>query len=306
MQHYHSNGKLLLFGEYFVLEGAKSLAIPTQLGQSLSVTAQTSLLKGLSWKSFDHENILWFEAYFDEHLDIKHCSDDAIARTLQTILFVAKQLNKKFIDDAFYYDIETRLQFPKEWGLGSSSTLIANIAQWAQVDAFDLFFNSFKGSGYDIACALNNLPITYELKDEKPVWAEVDFKPPFIENIAFVYLDKKQNSREGIQHFKQKSSLWYKELELTSAITKKALSCQSINTFMDLIDEHEAIVAQALELKPVKELLFQGFKGSIKSLGAWGGDFVMVASVLPFSDIKNYFNQKGYTTIIPYIEMIRR
>ena len=75
---------------------------------------------------------------------------------------------------------------------------------------------------------------------------------------------------------------------------------------MDLIDEHEAIVAQALELKPVKELLFQGFKGSIKSLGAWGGDFVMVASVLPFSDIKNYFNQKGYTTIVPYIEMIRR
>ncbi len=306
MQHYHSNGKLLLFGEYFVLNGAKALAIPTQLGQNLTVTPQTFLIKGLNWKSFDNENKLWFEAYFDEHLDIKHTSDNNTARTLQTILFVAKQLNPSLLSGDFYFDVETHLQFPRLWGLGSSSTLIANIAQWAQVDAFKLFFNSFKGSGYDIACALSNSPITYQVQNEKPVWQEVNFSTPFAEQVAFVYLDKKQNSREGIQHFEQKKSLFNKEIEQINAIVDKALHCASIQEFMALIDEHEAIVAQALEFKTVKEELFSDFDGSVKSLGAWGGDFVMAASNLPFDDVKNYFNQKGFTTIVPYLEMIKQ
>lgn len=306
MQRYHSNGKLLLFGEYFVLEGAKSLAIPTQLGQTLTVSPQTFLIKGLNWKSFDHEKKLWFEAYFDEHLDIKHTSDDSIARTLQTILFVAKQKNIEFLSGNFYFDVETFLEFPRNWGLGSSSTLIANIAQWAQIDPFELFFDSFKGSGYDIACAMSDSPLTYSLNKTTPHWQKIDFSHSFTENLSFVYLGKKQSSREGIQHFKEKNSLSNTEVEQISTITEKAIICQNIDALMSLIDEHEAIVAQALELKPVKELLFKDFNGSVKSLGAWGGDFVMAASNLPFNDIKNYFNQKGFTTIVPYKEMIRR
>ncbi len=306
MQHYHSNGKLLLFGEYFVLEGAKALAIPTQLGQNLIVTPQTYLLKGLNWKSFDHEGKCWFKVYFDEHLSIKHSSDAAIAATLQTILLAAKQLNPLLLNEPLYYGVETRLQFPRQWGLGSSSTLITNIAQWAQVDAFELFFNSFKGSGYDIACGLSNLPITYQLKEGKPVWEAVSFTPLFAEHIAFVYLDKKQNSREGIQHFKQKTSLWSKEIEQINAITQKVLNCVTLSSFMALMDEHEAIVAQALGLKTIKSEFFSDFEGSVKSLGAWGGDFVMVASNLSFNDVQNYFSNKGFTTIVPYKEMRRQ
>lgn len=305
MQHYHSNGKLLLFGEYFVLEGAKALAIPTQLGQSLTITPQTFLVKGLNWKSFDHEGKLWFEAYFDETLDIKHTTDAEVARTLQTILFAAKQLNPNLLQGDFYYDAETRLQFPRQWGLGSSSTLIANIAQWAQVDAFNLFFNSFKGSGYDIACAISPQPIIYQLKEEKALWHTVNFAPAFAENIAFVYLGKKQNSREGIQHFRQKSRQLSRETELISTITQKALNCNTIDGFMALMSEHEEIVAHALELSKVKGIYFSDFEGEIKSLGAWGGDFVMAAARLPFNDIKNYFINKGFTTIVPYNEMRR-
>ena len=37
MQNYYSNGKLLLTGEYVVLDGALSLAIPTRYGQSLTI-----------------------------------------------------------------------------------------------------------------------------------------------------------------------------------------------------------------------------------------------------------------------------
>jgi hypothetical protein len=54
------------------------------------------------------------------------------------------------------YNITTHLNFPKKWGLGTSSTLINNIAQWLQIDAFTLLNNSFGGSGYDIACKITN------------------------------------------------------------------------------------------------------------------------------------------------------
>lgn len=295
----------MLFGEYFVLEGAQALAIPTQLGQDLTITSQTFLVKGLNWKSFDHEGKLWFEVYFDENLDIKHTTDVEVARTLQTILFAAKELNPDLLQGDFYFDAETRLQFPRQWGLGSSSTLIANIAQWAQADAFSLFFNSFKGSGYDIACAISPQPILYQLKDKKAHWHSVDFNPVFAENIAFVYLGKKQNSREGIQHFNQKYRQLDKETKLISTITQKALSCDTIDSFMALMSEHEEIVAQALDLSKVKDLYFNDFDGEIKSLGAWGGDFVMAAARLPFVEIKNYFINKGFTTIVPYNEMRR-
>jgi mevalonate kinase len=306
MQHYHSNGKLLLFGEYFVLAGAQALAIPTQLGQSLSIQPHSFLVKGLNWKSFDHQNNMWFEAYFDEHFDVKHSSDNQVARTLQTILFAAKELNSNFLSENFYYDATTHLQFNRQWGLGSSSTLIANIAQWAKIDALTLFFNSFKGSGYDIACAQSNTPILYEVNGQLATYKEVPFAPTFANNIAFVYLGKKQNSREGIQHFYQKNGHWNKEIELITAITQKAIHCTTLNSFMALMDEHEHIVAQALKLEKVKDAFFSNFEGSIKSLGAWGGDFIMVASPLKFDDIKNYFIQLGFTTIVPYNQISKQ
>ena len=51
----------------------------------------------------------------------------------------------------------------------------------------------------------------------------------------------------------------------------------------------------------VKEALFPDFKGIVKSLGAWGGDFVLVISN---DNPKAYFNSKGYEIIIPYSKMI--
>ena len=56
-----------------------------------------------------------------------------------------------------------------------------------------------------------------------------------------------------------------------------------------------------LELQTVQEVLFDDFDGVIKSLGAWGGDFVMVISkVNPTA----YFTNKGFTIVIPYKDMI--
>ncbi len=43
------------------------------------------------------------------------------------------------------------MNFDKNWGLGSSSTLINNISSWAKINPYDLLWSIGKGSGYDIA-----------------------------------------------------------------------------------------------------------------------------------------------------------
>jgi hypothetical protein len=143
-QTYHANGKLLLTGEYFILDGAVGLALPTKFGQSLSVEASAE--KGIFWKSIDHENKVWLEVQFSESLEIISTSNNGIAETLQNILLKSQISNLKS-------QITTILDFPNDWGLGSSSTLISLLAQYANVDPYELLAKTFGGSGYDIACA---------------------------------------------------------------------------------------------------------------------------------------------------------
>ena len=52
-QYFFGHGKILLSGEYLVLDGALSLALPTKVGQSLSVQYTPSFSPTLTWKSFD-------------------------------------------------------------------------------------------------------------------------------------------------------------------------------------------------------------------------------------------------------------
>ncbi|MBT7816397.1 MAG: GHMP kinase, partial [Polaribacter sp.] len=263
MKNFYSNGKLLLTGEYLVLDGAKSLAVPTKFGQDLSVEKikETQLI----WGSFAHTGECWFEAIFDlQKLRLVSCtfnSDtegnaDFIAETLLEILKEARNLNPEFLNSESGFVVKTRLTFPRNWGLGSSSTLINSIASWAKVDAFKLLWNSFKGSGYDIACAQNDMSIFYEIKDEKPMVEQVSFNPIFKENLFFVHLNEKQDSKEGIAKFRESNQDIEKEIKMISAISDAFLKAESIEDFDRLIIEHERIISSIIKVKPVKEKLF--------------------------------------------------
>ena len=309
MKNYYSNGKLLLTGEYLVLDGAKSLAIATKFGQNLSVETITE--PQLIWGSFTSTGVCWFEAVFDlKNLRIVNCtfnsdkegSAEFIAETLLAILKEAKKMNPAFLDSTQGYVVKTALSFPRNWGLGSSSTLINSIASWAQVDAFTLLWNSFKGSGYDIACAQNNAPIFYQIKDKKPSVKQVAFNPDFKENLFFVHLNKKQDSKKGIAKYRESGKDFQKEIERISAISDQFLQAKTIIDFNQLIVEHEQIISSIIKLPPVKEQLFAAYTlGEIKSLGAWGGDFILATGT---SETPSYFKKKGYQTILSYSEMV--
>ena len=298
---FYSNGKLLITGEYLVLDGAKSLALPTKFGQYLKVYSGD--LSQIHWTSFDFDNSIWFEETisFDEIINFKVSDNLTQRETLIKILHEAHLLNADFLKSSLGYWISTVLTFPKLWGLGTSSTLINNIAQWLQIDAFTLLKNSFGGSGYDIACAQNNTPILYQLKNGLPIVENVNFSPEFTDSIYFVYLNKKQSSKTAIEnYYKNKKNLDDKFLKLNE-ITSAVLNSNSLEEFCDLLDKHEKVMSEILELPTVKKNSFPDFDGSIKSLGAWGGDFVMAVSK---DNPTAYFENKGYKTIVTYKDMI--
>ncbi|MCK0157356.1 GYDIA family GHMP kinase [Cellulophaga sp. F20128] len=305
-KEFYSNGKLLLTGEYAVLDGALSLAVPTKYGQYMTVTRRADKL--LLWKSYDHKNSIWFDVGFDRdtialvHQENRSSVWHEIAKTLQSILKEAKKLNPNFLQDKQGYTIETKLTFPRNWGLGSSSTLINNIAQWAKVDAFLLVKNTMGGSGYDIACAQNNEPIFYQKQGDIPSVTIAAFKPEFVSNLFFVHLNRKQNSREAIAAYRQ--CLFDKKELLTaiSALTKKIASAENLKQFETLITAHEEILSEVLQIPTVKKQLFPDYKGSIKSLGAWGGDFILATGA---TEATAYFKGKGYPTILSYAHMIK-
>jgi mevalonate kinase len=306
--NYYSNGKLLLTGEYLVLDGAKSLALPTRFGQDLRVEKIKEAQ--LIWGSFTHTGDCWFEAVFDlPKLRIVSCTfnsstegnAEVIAETLFAILTEAKRMNSGFLDSENGFLVKTNLTFPRNWGLGSSSTLINSIASWAKVDAFQLLWNSFKGSGYDIACAQNNTPIFYTIKEAKPVVENVIFNPIFKEQLFFVHLNHKQDSKKGIAKFRESGMHFQKEITAVSAITDACMEVDAIVDFNKLIIEHEQIISSIIKLPTVKEKLFSDYFGEIKSLGAWGGDFVLVTGN---EETPAYFKKRGFDTLLRYSEMV--
>lgn len=297
---FYSNGKLLITAEYLVLDGAIALALPTKFGQNLVVESGKN--KEVSWKSFDSDKTVWFETIitFDEIKNKVLIENQNIKNTLIEILHEGYQKNTSFIDDSDGYIVSTNLTFPRNWGLGTSSTLINNIAQWLEIDAFELLNDSFGGSGYDIACAQNNIPILYHLENKKPIIKKTVFNPKFSKNIYFVYLNQKQNSRKAIENYRKKEISQDAILKINE-LTKEILNSKDVQAFAKAIKKHENLLSEILEIETIQNQLFSDFEGTIKSLGAWGGDFVIVVcEEIPI----NYFKEKGFETILKFDEMI--
>ncbi|MBZ9632170.1 GHMP kinase [Salegentibacter sp. LM13S] len=304
MKEFYSNGKLLITGEYAVLEGAKALAIPTKFGQSLEIKVSEG--KNIQWNSFDENEKLWFQGKFNfKNGKIELISgEENTGKKLQQILNEAHCLNPEiFSGEKTGIEVNTRLNFNKKWGLGTSSTLINNIADWFAIDAYKLLKNTFGGSGYDIAAAQNNQPITYQITEHGPSVLKANFYPEFSENIFFVYLNEKKNSRDAIAHYKtlpeaNKTGL----TEKISSLTEQFINCKTLTEFDLLINIHETLLAKALQTPKVKQERFPDFPGAVKSLGGWGGDFVMVTGGK--EEVFEYFNKKGFKTIFAFEDIV--
>lgn len=304
---FHKSGKLLLSSEYFVLDGTPALAVPTKFGQKL--TTKHTHGTGLVWEAYDQNEALWFSANIpspgmDNNREPQPGEPDFTTR-LREILLAADELNPGAYNKATLgQKVTTHLEFDRNWGLGSSSTLIAAVAQWLEVNPYELLERTFGGSGYDLACAIAKGPIIYERNGITPKVIPLNWHPEWVKNTHFVYRNQKQNSREGIRAYREKvipDGLREQIGKLTLALTEPSLHLRAA---AQILHRHEQLVSETLGMPTVQEELFSDFPGQLKSLGAWGGDFIWAVSEENDDKVREYFNGRGFGVVIGYEEMV--
>ncbi len=296
---YHANGKLLLTGEYLVLHGAKAIALPLKVGQQMEISEDDSS-KSLNWQAFYRDKV-WFECRLDSvDFSVLETSDPDKAQTLTKLFQVIRKLNPEFLPQAGTR-IQTILEANPAWGFGSSSTLVSLLAQWSGVDPFALNELVFKGSGFDVACAAADGPVFYVRN--KPV-EPVALNYSFDNQLFLVYSGRKMKTANAVASFLKEKTVSELLIGEMSALSDEFAVCSDRHEFDRLIRKHEQMIGRLVGKEPVKQAYFQDFDGEVKSLGAWGGDFFLVSTELPFSGVKKYVENKGLTTVFRWKDLI--
>lgn len=301
---YYSHGKLLIAGEYLVLNGATSLTVPLTYGQSLEVKMEGSQ-NTLTWESYEQDK-LWFKGKFDtKFFDIIESTDQQISEKLRVILKESIGLNPKFKANLESANVKTSSEFKFHWGFGSSSTLLSNMAFWADIDPFDLHLKTSSGSGYDVVAARENEPFFFKKKKSGYTIEKVEFNPKFKDHIYFIYLGQKQDSAISVDQFKSRKKSFRVETKLISDLSRHIASAGTLVDFEFYLKEHEMIIASLLKQKRIKEARFNDLDGEIKSLGAWGGDFAMMTWHDSKKKLIQYLGEKNIDVIFSFKELIR-
>jgi mevalonate kinase len=317
-RHFYSRGKLLIAGEYLILSGSSGLGVPVSRGQWLKWTGKEGG-NTLEWIT-TVKGRQWFRAVFTESgYSVMTSTDYKKARLIRNLLVRASELS---VTGPLCGRIETRLDFDPAWGLGSSSSLISNIAYLFDVDPFILHFAVSKGSGYDIACARSDVPVLYRLDFAPeghrvnkggysgsslcpaPVYGPVDFNPVFQDRLFFAWTGKKQDSARQVHKYLSADRKDNPYINEVTRIITGIVKAGNIQDFNLLLHEHDRIISLVLDKRPVNETMFKGFPGYVKSLGAWGGDFVMVSWEDSPDELMRQLKQKGIDIVFSYRELI--
>lgn len=303
MEPLYAHGKLLITAEYMVLHGSKALAVPLQLGQMLR-RIRSEDERTFTWKAFDRSQ-LWFSVTIDPlRMKVLSTDDPPRARYLCKLFKACIEMMPSFQEDLFKWDVETHLEFSPEWGFGSSSTLTALLSEWAEVNPLDLHFMTSEGSGFDVACAIASGPIQYRLREGEPHYLHVPFHPPFSDHLYFAWLGSKQPTAAHLSSLAGKLRPGYPEIHRFSLLTEEMTTATELDHFRSLMEEHEELLSTLLGMKRISEQRFPDLQGSVKSLGAWGGDFVMIATTQPEDKLYDYLYQRGIELIFRYQDLV--
>jgi hypothetical protein len=258
----------------------------------------------LYWETYVLDK-LWFTARFRlKDMEILNFSDQKTALFIRDLLKEGGKLQPELRLTSQGFSIHNYIDFDIRWGLGSSSSLVSNLAYWLDVDPYALYRSTFHGSGYDVFCARANRPIRYQLKDDRYELQEVSFKPAFADQLFFIYLGRKQDSQESLRKFKAQLFRDDQVIHKVSSLTDAFINTSGLDDFLSVMRFHEETISLAIGLPAVKQEIFPDFNGEIKSLGAWGGDFVMAGTKMNPEEVRKYFEGKGLTIIFRWDEII--
>ncbi len=292
-----AHGKFLLTGEYMVLKGAEALAVPLRKGQSMLAVPTEG--EAIYWEGFAPGG-KWLEsALHAQTLDILAGEDTGKSERLASVIREIRKQNPAFWTEGGRW-VRTDLDFDPAFGMGSSSTFLALMCDAAGVDPFPVMRATFGGSGYDLACAFALGPIIFSLKEDTPQVKSVCLSPAVTSKLFFVYSGKKMVSSGEVKKFNN-LAVDDEAIGKITEITRKAAASQNADEFASLMREHEQLMGHILG-QPVLQTHFPDFGGTVKSMGAWGGDFFMAVHENRENAIE-YFQQKGFHTVFTYEDL---
>ena len=290
MKEFYAHGKLLLTGEYAITQGATGLAVPTTLGQKMNVQSFDS--PNIHWQAYTVGGQCWLDVVLNSELEILKTNQRKEAQHLVKQLHIVAAHSDKLTSGLHF---ETHLEFDRSWGLGSSSTFTSLLAQFANLNVLDIFHEAHGGSGYDLACASAAGPSLYHIEKGSAETTPVNWVPDFANDIAFVFSGKKQLTSESLA-LVEKQPFNPRQIKKINELTSAFVSASTLERIESVMHEHEQLIGGHLGLLPVSEHLFKGYNGAVKSLGGWGGDFVLVTR---FSENQQWLKENGFEHALP-------
>ena len=98
----YSNGKLLISGEYVILDGALSLAVPTLFGQYLEILKVDS--KYIKWTSKNSNGKVWFQCkIYRKNLELDKIDAGAKIHDIQETLAILDNTVNNLIKKKIYF-----------------------------------------------------------------------------------------------------------------------------------------------------------------------------------------------------------
>ncbi len=276
------------------MEGATGLAVPVIWGQGMKVTESQGA--GINWTTKDHKGDKWFECKLNLiDLAIEKTNDEEKAQFIQSLIKSAAQLNSDFLSKWKKHKVTCDLEFDPSWGLGTSSTLIANLAVWAELSPFELFFDTQEGSGYDVAAAMAEEPLLYQKNDDELSFETFEWNKDLMDAIYVFYQGQKQSSLEEVRAWKSNRTWKKKDVKQVSDISESLADCENEADAIMLLGDQVKLMERILD-RTAYDGRFSDFEGVIKPLGAWGGDFGL-ALHQEEEYTQKYLAEKGIETV---------
>ena len=284
----------MLCGEYAVTIGVEALALPVYLGQWMYVWEFDSPGGGdrLIWEAKEKDGSTWLNESFALPLETMEAETEKSSerdRSREVLHSMLSMVAEGFWKTGKSYRIETQLEFDRSSGLGSSSTMVANFARLAGLDAQIVQQKVLGGSGYDVAVAELGKGLVFWKNAEVANWDAWKLSADLTSKWKIVFLGKKQNSRNALADVKgklmeiEKDDFLMHQLQQVCAAVKMANQVPMLEAGLEM---WQAILAMSLGLEtPYQHFKFQPTKGGLcKWLGAWGGDMLLINDVFEESE----------------------
>ncbi len=298
MQSFYAPGKILLVGEYTVIKGFEGLAVPVKSGQWMDVwefDSPGNAEDRFIFNALDSRGASWFSESFDiSNLKSNSLETNAVKSNVADENFENNEshLSKllALVPESFWksgksYRFETRLEFDRSSGLGSSSTFVQLMSNYFKLDPFQVQDLVFGGSGYDVAIAAVQKPLIYWRNEQGVHFRQWKLNSELTKDWKVVFLGNKVNSRTSTSQVSDmledlsNDENYRMQIQKIIEIVRDAQELMALETGIEM---YQMFLSQLLGM--VTPYTYFGVKplprGVCKWLGAWGGDMLLVNSVV--------------------------